>query len=162
MSQDNNQANDNTDNSVNVADKEMLVTEGDHAFLRHIYSKDYQGAADENTASGGQNRGMNPYELFLAAIGSSVSMSMRQYANRENIALDDVEVRLSHDRNHALDCRDTTETTGKLERLSLRIKLSGALDDKQRKQLMSIAENSPLYKTLRYPPLMTTRLHREA
>lgn len=161
MSQDKNQAKDNTDNSVTVAENEMLVTEGDHAFWRHIYSKDYQGAADEHTDRGGQNQGMNPYELFLAAIGSSVSMAIRQYANREKIALDAVEVRLSHDRNHAQDCRDTTESTGKLDRLSLRIKLNGALDDKQRKQLTTIAENSPLYKTLRQPPLITTRLHRD-
>lgn len=140
-----------------VGTGEVVVTERDERFLRGLYSARHQLLADEPREHGGQDLGPNPYELLLMALGACTSMTLRMYARQTGLALDDVEVRLRHDRVHAEDAdRDCDEGTGAapalIERISQQLVLTGHLSDGERARLLAVAERCPLSRTLRAGP----------
>ncbi len=79
----------------------VLVKEQNQRFTRNVFTDDHQFLADEPAEAGGDNLGADPYEYLLTALGSCTSMTIRMYAKRKNIALDDIEVQISHKRIHA-------------------------------------------------------------
>ena len=89
-----------------VAAHEVLVTEIDTNFLCGLYTDRHQWLADQPQAVGGTDLGPSPYDLVLMALGACTLMTLRQYAKHSGISLDDVEVRLSHERVYAEDCGD--------------------------------------------------------
>ncbi len=126
----------------------VLVTEQNKKFTRKIYSEDHQLIADEPLSVGGSNLGPNPYELLLASLGACTSMTIRMYANRKEINLDDVEVTLKHDRIHAEDCADCETQTGFVDKIEKTIKLEGSLTGAERQRILEIADMCPVHKTL--------------
>ena len=70
------------------------------------------------------------------------------YAERKGIALDSVEVRLSHGRIHARDCEDCESQDTMLDEIHSQIRLEGDLDQAQRARLMQIATRCPVHRTL--------------
>lgn len=75
-------------------------------------------------------------------------MTLRMYAERKGLALESVEVRLSHQRIHAEDCRDCETEKGMLDEIRSEIRLEGNLDEAQRKRLLEIATRCPVHRTL--------------
>ena len=126
----------------------VLVTEQNKKFTRKIYSEDHQLIADEPLSVGGSNLGPNPYELLLASLGACTSMTIRMYANRKKINLNDVEVTLKHDRIHAEDCADGETQTGFVDKIEKTIKLEGSLTGAERQRILEIADMCPVHKTL--------------
>ncbi len=122
---------------------EILVTEKNRQFTRNIYSAEHQLTADEPVGIG-DNLGPSPYELLLASLGSCTSMTMRMYANKKKLDLDNIEVRLYYEREHYDDCK----ASGHIEKIIKRIKLEGNLDDKEKDKLLAIAEKCPVNKML--------------
>lgn len=104
--------------------------------------------ADEPVDAGGDEAGPNPYELLLAALGACTSMTLLLYARRKGWPLEDVEVRLSHRRDHARDCAECEQATSKIDVIERRITLVGGLDEAQRLRLLEIAEKCPVHRTL--------------
>lgn len=104
--------------------------------------------ADEPHAAGGDDKGPNPYELLLAALGACTSMTLRMYAQMKNLPLTGVQVRLSHQKIHASDCADCETRDGKVDEIVREIRLEGDLDDAQRKRLLEIAGRCPVARTL--------------
>jgi putative redox protein len=141
-----------------VAPGEVLVTELDTRFLRGIYTHRHQWLADEPKSLGGSDRGPSPYDLLLMALGACTSMTLRMYARHKGLPLDDVEVRLSHERIHAGDCRDCDQTEGKLERIRVQLDIHGALTPEQRARLVQIAARCPVHRTLKSNPLIQVEL----
>jgi putative redox protein len=140
-----------------VADGEVLVTELDRAFLRGLFTVDHQAMSDEPTAVGGKNLGPSPYDLLLMALGACTSMTLRMYANRKGLALDDIQVRLRHDRVHAEDCADCDGADRKIERITRVLTLIGDLTDAEQQRLLQIADRCPVHRTLESEPhIMTT------
>jgi putative redox protein len=70
------------------------------------------------------------------------------YAERKGLALQSVEVRLSHSRIHAKDCEDCDTKKGMLDQISSEIHMEGSLDDTQRERLLEIATRCPVHRTL--------------
>jgi putative redox protein len=70
------------------------------------------------------------------------------YAERKGLALRGVEVRLSHGRIHAEDCRDCETKKGMLDEIRSEVHLDGDLDEAQRKRLLEIAVRCPVHRTL--------------
>lgn len=126
----------------------VLVTEQNKKFTRKIYSEDHQLIADEPLSVGGSNLGPNPFELLLASLGACTSMTIRMYANRKKINLNDVEVTLKHDRIHAEDCADCETQTGFVDKIEKTIKLEGSLTGAERQRILEIADMCPVHKTL--------------
>lgn len=75
-------------------------------------------------------------------------MTLRMYADRKGLALQSVEVRLSHERIHAEDCEDCETKEGMLDEMRSEIHLEGDLDKAQRKRLLEIATLCPVHRTL--------------
>ena len=70
------------------------------------------------------------------------------YAERKGLALERVEVRLTHARIHAKDCEDCETDKGMLDEIRSEIRLDGELDRAQRSRLMEIATRCPVHRTL--------------
>ena len=127
-------------NSVRVESEGYLtqrVTAGDHTLV-----------ADEPKDVGGQDRGPNPYELLLAALGTCTSMTLQLYARRKGWPLERVEVELSQEQVHAADCAACEDRDVRMDRITKRLTLHGLLDETQRRRLLEIAERCPVNRTL--------------
>jgi uncharacterized OsmC-like protein/esterase/lipase len=131
-----------------VENGHVLVTEQNKKFTRRIYTEDHQLIADEPLSVDGSNLGPNPYELLLASLGACTSMTIRMYANRKKLNLDNVEVTLKHNRIHAKDCADCESETGSVDAIEKFITLEGDLSDAQRQRVLEIADMCPVHKTL--------------
>ncbi|TQD51570.1 bifunctional alpha/beta hydrolase/OsmC family protein [Marilutibacter aestuarii] len=141
-----------------VEEGEVLVTELDKHFLRGLYSASHALLADEPLGMGGGNRGPTPYDLLLMSLGACTSMTLRMYADRKRIPLEDVDIELVHERVHARDCAECAERDGHVERITRRVRLVGDLDAAQREDLLRIADRCPVHRTLASAPVIVTHL----
>jgi len=93
-------------------------------------------------------------------------MTIRMYADRKGLPLDDVEIRLRHDRIHVDDCdtdcnddaRGLADNQGHISRIERHIDLTGDLTEAQRARLLEIADRCPVHRTLMGRPHMVARL----
>ncbi len=70
------------------------------------------------------------------------------YAERKEIPLDAIEIRLEHGRVHTDDCEDCESEGGLIDEIHGKIRLDGDLDEAQRERLMYIATRCPVHRTL--------------
>jgi uncharacterized OsmC-like protein/alpha/beta superfamily hydrolase len=131
-----------------VASGHVSVTERDQKFARTVRSDSHEWIADEPKKLGGTDLGPDPYEHLLASLGTCTSMTIRMYANRKKMALDDVQVVLSHSREHAVDCENCEGEPQKIEKLHRAISIQGDLSEQEITRLMEIADKCPVHKTL--------------
>jgi putative redox protein len=114
--------------------------------------------ADEPVEAGGNDTGPSPYGYLLAALGTCTAMTVRLYARQKKWPLEDVKVRLTHDRIHATDCAECETKEGKIDRIEKVIEFVGPLDDQQRQRLLQIAERCPVHRTLVSEIVIQSRL----
>jgi putative redox protein len=132
-----------------VLDGTVLVRETHSGkFQQEILSGPHRMLADEPVKLGGLDSGPGPYDFLLAGLGACTSMTIRLYADFKKIPLDNVSVRLSHNKIHAEDCANCETKVGMVDRIERAVTLEGALDADQRKRLMEIADKCPVHKTL--------------
>ncbi len=136
----------------------VLVTERDHSFALDVHSDDHHWISDEPTRVGGRNSGPDPYEQLLAALGTCTAMTLRMYAERKKLALDDVSVTLEHEREHNADCAACEDTPQRIDVITRTVTLTGDLDDATRQRLLEIADKCPVHKTLEGDIDVRTRL----
>jgi len=117
-------------------------------FQQEILSGAHRLLADEPKDVGGLDSGPGPYELLLAALGACTAMTVRLHADRKQIPLRRVQVRLRHSRIYATDCAECETKVGMIDRIECAITLEGNLDNEQRARLMGIAEKCPVHRTL--------------
>ncbi len=126
----------------------VVVSEnGAGPYGQRITAGRHRLTADE-PAPIGHDGGLSPYDLLLAGLGACTSMTLRMYAARQQWPLDRVTVSLRHSRIHATDCADCATQTGQLDRVERTIRLTGGLDDDQRRRLLEIADRCPVHRTL--------------
>ena len=141
-----------------VASGHVSVAELDHKFQQQVFSDHHQWFADEPTKVGGQNTGPDPYEHLLAALGACTAMTIRMYANHKKLALEHVEVSLSHERNYVKDANHADENNTQIEALVRKVQLIGDLSDAEKARLMEIADRCPVHRTLHNKPKVITHL----
>lgn len=127
-------------------------------FTQHVTMGHHHLTADEPTDVGGDDRGPNPYDLLLGALGSCVAMTLQMYAARKQWPLEAVSVDLKHERLHAKDCEECEQTDGRVERITRELKLEGPLDDEQRQRILEIADKCPVHRTLTGDTTIVTKL----
>jgi uncharacterized OsmC-like protein len=76
-------------------------------------------------------------------------MTVALYARRKRWPLEEVIVRLSHSRIHAVDCAECETKTGRLDRVDWTLQFRGDLAPEQRTRLLEIAQKCPVHRTLR-------------
>lgn len=96
----------------------------------------------------GNDEGPTPYDFILIALGSCIATTLRMYADRKEMSLEAVEVRLTQEKMHAEDCKDCKSKDGFVQRISVAVILKGDLNEEQKVRLYEIAEKCPVHKTL--------------
>ncbi len=128
-------------------------------FFTEIHSQRHRIAADEpRSIPLGTDRGPNPYELLLSALGACTSMTLGLYARRKGWPLEAIEATLEHRRVHAKDCEGCESVEGLIDRIAIDLRLEGDLDAEQRQRLVEISERCPVHKTLTSETRISTRL----
>ncbi|NHF63425.1 bifunctional alpha/beta hydrolase/OsmC family protein [Microcella pacifica] len=116
-------------------------------FTQSVVAGQHRWTADE-PAPIGNDLGPSPYDLLLAGLGACTSMTMRMYADRKSIPLDEVTVTLRHERLHAQDCSECETRTGMLDHVVREITMAGDLSEEQVESLRVIADKCPVHRTL--------------
>ena len=127
-------------------------------FRQSIAAGSHPLTADEPKSVGGDDSGPTPYDLLLAGLGACTSMTIRMYAERKGIALEQVRVELRHDKVHVADCEECERSASKMDRITRRIFLAGDLTRQQRDKILEIADKCPVHRTLHSKILVDTEL----
>lgn len=130
--------------------REVVVAEtGAGKFQQVITVGPHDLIADEPVEVGGLDSGPSPYDLLLASLGACTAMTLRMYADRKELPLDGVSVRLQHSKIHAADCETCDTAHGAVDRIDRVVTLHGELDGAQRARLREIADKCPVHRTLK-------------
>ena len=105
-----------------------VVETGEGKFSEYLLDGRHRYLADEPVSAGGNDRGPNPYELLLMALGACTAMTLRLYAARKQWPLARIAVRLRHSKIHATDCAECETREGRIDRIERVVDLEGALD----------------------------------
>jgi putative redox protein len=133
---------------ANVVQGHVLVEEKDHKFTQHVSTSSHYWLADEPVSVGGSNSGPDPYEHLLAGLGACTSMTMRMYALRKQLPVENIKVELTHTRNYQQDCQDCEQEQTGIEAIIRNITIEGQLSESQRTRMLEIADKCPVHKTL--------------
>jgi putative redox protein len=117
-------------------------------FQQQVFAPPHSFVADEPEDYGGDNVGVDPYELLLASLGACTNMTLIMYAQRKGWDLQGVETRLNNDRVYGEDCRRCEEDDGYMDVLTREITLRGDLAPDQVATLTRVAGKCPVHKTL--------------
>jgi uncharacterized OsmC-like protein len=143
--------------AVDNAPGTVVVREtGRGLYQQEIISGPHHLLADEPENVGGLDSGPGPYELLLAALGACTTMTLRLYADRNQIPLKHSQISLRHARIYANDCSECETKTGMIDRIECVVTLEGDLNDEQRGRLMAIAEKCPVHRTLKSEVVIRT------
>ena len=105
----------------------------------------HQLLTDISEALGGEDTGPEPHDILAAALAACTARTVRLYAARKGMALEDIHVRIDHGQKDGV-----YEFTRHIEYV-------GALGAEDRQRLTDIANKCPVHKTLSG----TIRIHTE-
>ncbi len=125
-----------------------VIVRSAQSFRTEVEVGPHRFVADEPEPAGGRDLGPSPYDLLASALGTCKSMTLHFYATREHLPLEGVEVTVEHGRVHATDCADCMSGNGFIHQFTVRIRLTGPLDQTQRSKLLQIAGRCPVARTL--------------
>lgn len=131
-----------------VIDNRVTARTGADGFRTELFANGFPLVADEPAAYGGGNEGPSPYDYLLAALGACTGMTLQMYARSKGWPLEQVVVRLSHQKVHADDCSDCPENNRQIDSIVREVELSGELDETQQQRLLEIAGRCPVHRTL--------------
>jgi len=124
-----------------------VVTSTARNYRQHIATGDFELAADEPVAAGGQNAGPGPYNLLLASLGACTSITLKMYADRKGWDIGAIKVVLTLSR----DPSGNTHIDRSLD-------VDAPLTAEQWDKLLDIAAKTPVTRTLSAGvQIMTTR-----
>ena len=132
--------------------------DAEEGFTTQMKVGDHYLLADEPESFGGNNFGPSPYELVSAGLSACTVMTLQMYAKRKGWPLDNVEVHTSYSKSHAEDCENCESGGAKIDTFRRALKLTGNLDETQRKRLVQIADKCPVHKTLHSETQVITTL----
>ncbi len=117
-------------------------------YKTEIRSRNHTIICDEPIELKGTDTGMNPYELLLSAIGACKAITMRMYAERKGLPVEDISIDLSHTKISAEECGDCETKTGKIDNIIIKVDIKGNLTEEQKARLLEIGERCPVQRTI--------------
>ncbi len=131
-------------------DKKIVhVHLGDQNYTTILTAGSHEVIADEPVDAGGQNKGPDPYDHLLMALGSCTAITLRMYAERKEWPVEDIYVELRYFKDHAEDCIDCDEKSAKIDKIEKELIIKGNLDQQQLDRLLDIADKCPVNRTLK-------------
>jgi putative redox protein len=109
------------------------------AMKHRVHVREHSFLVDVDAATGGEDAGPSPHDLYDSALGACKALTMLMYARRKNIPVENIEVTIERD--------DSQESKG-IYRLKALVSLTGDLTDAQRDDLLRIAGKCPLHKLM--------------
>lgn len=101
-----------------------------------ISNGNHQIIADEPIIDGGQDKGLNPFELILAALATCTTATLKMYADRKGWEVLEINILLS-----------MTENIGS-QSIRTEIVINGSISEEQKARLLIIAKKCPVHKLL--------------
>ena len=92
--------------------------------------------ADVEASKGGSGSGPNPHEYLGAALAACTSMTLKMYAGRKEMKLENAIVTVD------------IERVDDVEKFSRDIQLIGSLSNEEKERLLEIANKCPIHKAL--------------
>ena len=132
----------------------IQVTRDRSGKMRHtVQVRQHHFAVDEPESNGGEDAGITPHEVYDSALGACKAMTVLWYAQRKQIPVDEIEATVERD--------DSDERRGTY-RLTVHLRLTGALTEAQRQELLKVAEKCPVHKLMTQSTTEVTTLLVEA
>jgi putative redox protein len=126
----------------------IVVVKGSSGLRQVVTIGPHRLLADEGKDVGSADKGPDPYEYLLAALGTCTNMTVRMYANRKRWPLRGIRTTLSHSKSHTADCEHCEQPTAMVDRIEMQITFLGELSEEQRNRLLQIADRCPVHRTL--------------
>lgn len=133
-----------------MAQLNVTITIGKENFKTAIENGRHEIIADEPESLGGQDSGFSPEELLLSSLGTCIAMTIRMYADRKKIALDEVQLSTRLDTVSG-DHQQSTYVNS-------HIRLIGNLTEKNRRDILEISNRCPIHKILTSPIIIENNL----
>lgn len=110
------------------------------AGTRHVLKiRNHEIAVDASPAGGGNDEGPEPHDLYDASLAACKALTVLIYARRKGMPVEDIEVLVDRD--------DSEERKG-VYRLDTKLRVTGALSDAQRDELLRVAGKCPVHKLM--------------
>ena len=106
--------------------------------------------SDEPVALGGEDKGLNPNELFLASLGSCTAITLRMYADRKEWPVDRILVDLKMDIVKSSGAQTTY--------VKKHITIIGDITQEQKQRMLKIADSCPLHRIMTNPIVISSNL----
>jgi putative redox protein len=109
---------------------------GNGPFQQKLAVGDLTFLSDAYLANGGEGTGPTPHEYLAASLAACTSMTLKMYAGRKAMNLDNAIVTVD------------IERMDDVEKFSRDIQFIGKLSDEEKVRLMEIADKCPIHKAL--------------
>ncbi len=103
--------------------------------------------ADEPEDVGGNDFGPTPYQLLTSALATCTAMTLRMYANRKNLDIEEIKVHVNHSKRHCEDC-ESDDPNSRIDHFERLIEMKGNVRGEQLQRLLEIADKCPVHRTL--------------
>jgi putative redox protein len=146
---------------VAVPHGEVVVRTGRARYHTEIFAAGHALVADEPETAGGTDTGPTPFGLLMAALGACTTITLRMYADRKEWPLEEIGVRLRHQRFQAAEAPKSESGHPMLHEIAQRLELVGPLDEEQRARLLEIAHRCPVHRAIESGVVMPMELTEE-
>ncbi len=104
-----------------------------------IHVREHTLTADVDAATGGEDAGPSPHDLYDSALGACKALTVLWYANRKHMPIENIDVVVE---------RDNTQEAKGTYRLKTLLSVTGDLSDEQRAELLKVAGKCPVHKLM--------------
>ena len=116
--------------------RKVISQFGEGPLQQKLSAGDLHFLADAEVSKGGAGTGPSPHEYLGAALAACTSMTLKMYAGRKEMQLDNAIVTVDIDR------------ANDIETFSREIQLLGNLSPEEKERLLEIAHKCPIHKAL--------------
>lgn len=118
----------------------IRVTRDQSGSMKHRISiREHTLVADVDVATGGEDAGPSPHDLYDSALGACKALTLLWYAKRKQIPVDDIQVVVE---------RDDSNVRNGTYRLKTLIAITGDVSEEQRTELLGVAAKCPIHKLM--------------